>query len=358
MKIFNLADVTREGWYSSIIEAIESCDSIVIYDSDQIDINNYQITDLPTDVVGLFSSGTSGRPKLIFHDIEKLSIRKHHPPSFWGTFYRPDRMAGIQAIMHAWKTDSDLYFFNSNESWDTSSNKDKKAYRNIDFLSGTPSHFRRFDSNILLKCSKLKSITLGGEAVNSIDITNIKFARKNLKINQVYASSEFGAMCSVKDELPGLPLKFFEGSNPRFRISSEGELCVKPFAKAVNLALTKSEFRGYYATGDLVSLMGERVFFDGRKDLKVSVGGNLVSPELIEKRLNALDEVLDCRVLAKKNPILGHLLIAEIVPADSKVKSDVIIEKFDKEPIWSKPHIIKMCEAIPINVSGKINRLV
>ena len=77
--------------------------------------------------------------------------------------------------------------------------------------------------------------------------------------------------------------------------------------------------------------MDERVFFDGRKDLKVSVGGNLVSPELIEKRLNALDEVLDCRVLAKKNPILGHLLVAEIVPADSRVKSDVIIEKFDKE---------------------------
>jgi len=354
----DLTIVPMDDWFFRISTCLTNNESFVIFDSSEVgkDIDVSEFINSNEIRVGIFSSGSTGKPKLLIHSLASLLGFNQSQPANWMTLYRPDRMAGLQAAIHAWKGGGCLYFLSSGTSYKKISGPKKRYLSNINYLSGTPSHFRQIDPELLKRCTSLNAVTLGGESVSQKDIDRIKLIAPQTRVYHVYASSEFGAMCTVKDELAGLPLSFFKGSVPRFRINNDGELCVKPFSVAVSVVNSKTSLRSYFKTGDLGEIQNNRFYFMGRKDSLVSVGGVLTSPESIESALANLSEVKSCRIVVKSNPMLGAILVAEVVPSNDSVTDESILHYFIGEPIWRKPHIIKFCDSIEISVAGKILR--
>lgn len=70
----------------------------------------------------------------------------------------------------------------------------------------------------------------------------------------------------------------------------------------------------WFATGDLVSRdTTGLITFKGRRKSVINSGGNKVFPEEVEAVLRRAPEISEVRVSAEPHPILGHLVIAEVV---------------------------------------------
>ena len=67
------------------------------------------------------------------------------------------------------------------------------------------------------------------------------------------------------------------------------------------------------ATGDLVRLEGDRIFFLGRSAETVNVGGVKVQPLEVENIVNAVPGVELARVFGRDNPIMGQIVAVEMM---------------------------------------------
>ena len=62
-----------------------------------------------------------------------------------------------------------------------------------------------------------------------------------------------------------------------------------------------------------MAIEGERVYFKGRINGAINVGGHKVFPETVESVLLTSPLVTQARVYGKENKILGNIVVADIV---------------------------------------------
>ena len=72
---------------------------------------------------------------------------------------------------------------------------------------------------------------------------------------------------------------------------------------------------GWLITGDLVKVDGNRVYFQGRTDDMLNVGGAKVYPQEVEEFLLSCPGVTEVRVRSIPNAMSGQLLAADVVLA-------------------------------------------
>src|SRR5580698_3661930 len=92
----------------------------------------------------MFTSGTSGTPKMVVHSLAGLvgAIRREPAdPVIWGTFYDIRRYGGLQILLRALLTDASLVITGPGESFDDF--LPRIVARGVTHLTGTPSHWRR-----------------------------------------------------------------------------------------------------------------------------------------------------------------------------------------------------------------------
>ena len=114
---------------------------------------------------------------------------------------------------------------------------------------------------------------------------------------------------------------------------------------------------GWLITGDLVERAGERIFFRGRADDIINVGGAKVRPEEVEDMLRSLAIVKEARVFGRPNPIVGALVCADIVLSEDVTEQDArgAILRFasDRMDRHKVPRILNFVSEMPVNASGK-----
>jgi acyl-coenzyme A synthetase/AMP-(fatty) acid ligase len=71
---------------------------------------------------------------------------------------------------------------------------------------------------------------------------------------------------------------------------------------------------GFVDTGDMVERRSDRYYFVGRRDGTINIGGLKVHPEEVEAVINGHPKVQMSLVRARKNPITGFLLAADVLP--------------------------------------------
>jgi acyl-CoA synthetase (AMP-forming)/AMP-acid ligase II len=167
----------------------------------------------------------------------------------------------------------------------------------------------------------LEQITLGGEASPGDLLEELRSAFPGARISQVYASTEFGSVASVRDGRPGLDAGTLHGdSNPTSNLRvHDGELWVRAGAGMLSYAdasepgdtAADGEWR---RTGDLVEIVDGRVLFRGRTSEVINVGGVKVHPLPVEERISALDAVAAARVFGRANRLTGAIVAVEVVP--------------------------------------------
>ena len=269
----------------------------------------------------LTTSGSTGLPKGVVRTWESLTAAVSAAPkkgrSIWLLTYDFASFAGLQVILHALMNQDQI----------VAAGRDPvKAIKRakITHISGTPSFWRGLLAQISSKdLPALKHITLGGEAIPAELLIRIKKKFPRAAITQIYASTEMGACFYVRDGKPGLPASVLKGrANAVQAKIAGGELYIKS-RRAMKGYAGAGRAAGWFATGDMVRMENNRIFFAGRKSNIINVGGFKVYPYEVEEVLYQVPGILQARVSGEPSGLLGNLVRADIEITPEAREEDV-----------------------------------
>jgi acyl-CoA synthetase (AMP-forming)/AMP-acid ligase II len=286
--------------------------------------------------VTLLTSGTSGEPKGVEHTWESLlgPVRKMScdRPHHWLLAYRASLYAGLQVVLQCYVGHGTLVV--PERGSDPQSIAALLADAQVDMASATPSYWRQ----LLLRADRsalaaipLEQITLGGEAVDQALLDRLRSTFPAARIVQIYATTELGRCFSVSDAREGFPAAYFERQSPEgVELKLEqGELLVRP-AHAMRrydpllAGPTMAAESGWFRTGDLVRIEGDRAYFVGRKTDIINVGGNKVHPLEVEQVVRSVAGVAEARVYARRSSLAGELVACEVLPDEQALPFETL----------------------------------
>lgn len=360
------SQVTDDGilFCHSLLAAIPHCkNGATSSDSNKINMPSRWV---------MTTSGTTGEPKLVSHSFNSLTktakgIGAARPDVIWGMLYDYTRFAGMQVFLQSCLSGSTLVV--PDRSLPLAEQVAYLSKNNANHFSGTPTLWRKVLMLPESKTLKPKHITLGGEIVNQAILNGLESQYSDCRIIHIYASTEAGVGFSVSDKKAGFPKKYISEDKIidgiKLKVSDDGILHIENRAvktKYVGDERMISDTEGWIETGDMLRLDGERYFFLGRESGLINVGGNKVLPEKIEEILLMHPAVIAARAYAKKSPITGELVAAEIVISETakgterEIKRDVKNFSAERLEKFETPAFIKGVDSIELNESGKVKR--
>lgn len=303
-------------------------------------------------IITLFSSGTTGLPKKVFHTIDSLTrmVRtdEHYHSNRWALAYNPTHMAGLQVLFQA--------LYNKNFILNLFGAPIPKAAEAIDKeqvtnISATPTFYRML-MGVGLVFDKVKRVTLGGERSNNDLHLKMKNMFPHAKLNNIYASTELGSLFVSHGEAFTIAKHLAD----KIKIEDDGELLVH-----TSLLPGKTHTSNWYATGDLVEIISTdplEFTIRSRKTEMINIGGYKVNPNEVESVLRQYDSVLNCRVYGKSNSVLGFILCVEIQLENGKELDKRALQLFLASHLqeYKVPRIVKIVDKIDVTRTGKISR--
>jgi len=306
----------------------------------------------------IFTSGTTGRPKSVKQSFENLTRSVKTDVRFknniWGFSYNPTHFAGLQVFFQGFMNKNAFVYL-----FDKSAKElpDLIYENNVSRLSCTPTFCRQFISYISKPLTAVKSITFGGEKFDLGLNRKIKEKFPNAKIRNVYASTEVGSILSAEGECFSIPKRLFDF----VKISPTNELLIHVSLMGETTNMVAAIDKEWYHSGDLVEVFGENKFkFLSRKSEMINVGGYKVNPLEVEDLIRGVEGVSEVVISARKNSVLGNILVANVIKQTDKDKKDLKMEilNYLKENLqeWKIPRLIKFTQEIEKTRTGKINR--
>jgi len=322
----------------------------------------------------LLTSGTTGVPKLVVHSFDSLAgALPRHPasvkPMVWSTFYDIRRYGGLQIYLRAVLSGSPLVLSDAGEP--TRDFLARAGAAGVTHISGTPSHWRRALMSGDTALIAPEYVRLSGEVADQTVLDALRAAYPSARIAHAFASTEAGVAFDVNDGLAGFPADLVGKAGGAIEMKVEdGTLRIRSGRTAARyLGEAASQLAagdGYVDTGDLVELADGRYYFRGRKGGIINVGGLKVYPEEVESVLNADPRVRMSLVKARRNPLTGSLVVAEVVLADSenssdpgtaeKVKSDLLNACRRVLAAHKVPALLRFVPALEMTAAGKLVR--
>ena len=322
----------------------------------------------------LFTSGTTGEPKMVAHSLLGLTgAIKNAPemshPSAWATFYDMRRYGGLQIFLRA--VLGGCSFVMSSTEEPLSDYLERLAEHNVSRISGTPSHWRRVLMNPNASMIRPSYVRLSGEIADQAVLDGLRALYPDAQIVHAFASTEAGVGFEVHDTLEGFPASFLGEREDGVTIAvKNGSLHLKSNRAALGYVSAPrravSDEQGFVDTGDLVELRGNRYHFVGRRDGVINVGGQKVHPEEVEAVINRHSGVRMSLVRPQKSAILGALVVADVVAQDSALQGsgsttealrheirDICIRNLDRHKV---PAIIRFVPSLEMTASGKVAR--
>jgi acyl-coenzyme A synthetase/AMP-(fatty) acid ligase len=321
----------------------------------------------------MLTSGTTGVPKMVVHTLAGLTAafrdRKLDDTVVWGTFYDIRRYGGLQIYLRAVLSGSPLVLSSAGES--PVAFMERAAAAGVTHISGTPSHWRRALMSGEAGVLTPQYVRLSGEVADQAVLDSLRAAYPGARIGHAFASTEAGVAFDVNDGLAGFPAEFVEHSpggiemkvvDHTLRIRS-GRTAARYLGAAPGLLVSDD---GYVDTGDMVELKDGRYHFMGRIGGVINVGGLKVYPEEVESVLNADPRVRMSLVRARRNPITGAVVVADVVlaepagagPADAPdlVKSELLNACRRTLAAHKVPAMLRFVESLEFNAAGKLVR--
>jgi acyl-coenzyme A synthetase/AMP-(fatty) acid ligase len=320
----------------------------------------------------LLTSGTTGRPKLVSHTLRTLSGAIARSASaadcVWSTFYDIRRYGGLQILLRALLGGGSLVLSSPDET--LGEFLGRAAARGITHISGTPSHWRRALMTSSARRIAPRYVRLSGEIADQAILDSLRACYPEAVIAHAFASTEAGVAFEVGDGLAGFPARLIgqNGAVVEMKVE-EGSLRIRSARTATSYLGGEplKQAHGFVDTGDQVERRGDRYYFVGRTDGVVNVGGLKVHPEEVEAVINHHPSVQMSRVKARKNPIMGAVVVAEVVvkaapdDGDSCVGSELLkSEILDACQRALAPHkvpaAIRFVPTIEVTAAGKMAR--
>jgi acyl-CoA synthetase (AMP-forming)/AMP-acid ligase II len=271
----------------------------------------------------LFSSGTSGEPKGMLHDLNALLERYRE--------VRPRADCTVQLLLadHIGGLDSAFRTLFSGSALVVPEARSAVAVGeaieryNVNILPASPTFL-----NLMLlahvtekfDCSSLEVIAYGAEPMSAKLLGRLVEAFPNAAFQQKFGTSETGAI-RIKSQSSDSVYFRIEDSGVEWRLQDQ-ELWLKTSSRVLgylNADESSLEADGWYRTGDLVEeAEGGYLRIIGRRSQLINVGGQKVHPAEVEQVIAEIEGVEACSVYAKPAAVTGSMVACVIVPSSNQ----------------------------------------
>jgi len=310
LKIFN-------GNY--IIDSNQSYDLIKL-DNTSIDNSNKNSS------ITLFSSGTTGKPKMMIQNLanifESHLVPKNQKKLKILIFLLFDHIGGLNTLISSIKRGMCLAISDSRNPDDIIKFLNKAK---INILPTTPT----FINMLLLseefaseKFDSVKLITYGTEKMPPGTLKKINQLLPNTRLLQTFGTSETGI---VKTKSKSSDSLYFKIVDSEYKVI-DNELFLKTKTQINTYeGLNSDSFTkdGWFKTGDIVDMDSDGyIKVISRKNNIINVGGLKVFPNEIEQIIYELDFIIEATIYGKPNAIVGNIVcLKAIVDKGTNVKS-------------------------------------
>ena len=331
---------------------------------------DYEAAGLATEWA-LFTSGTTGAPKMAVHDLAGLTdaIKIDFSvidPIVWATFYDTRRFGGLQMLLRALTGGHTMMMTSPSEPMEDFIAR--LARSGLTHLAGTPSHWRSALRRKAQDGLKPRYVRLSGEIADQSLLDSLARAFPGAAIGHAYASTEAGVGFEVNDGLAGFPIDYLTRRAPVELQVRDGSLRLRS-SRAAHLYLggdarVVADADGFVDSGDLIEQRGDRLYFAGRANGVINVGGLKVHPEEVEAVINQCPAVQISLVKSRSSRITGALVAADVVLTDSDldaeqakaVRQSILDACRSALPAYKVPTSIRFVGDVPLTASGKLDR--
>jgi acyl-coenzyme A synthetase/AMP-(fatty) acid ligase len=317
----------------------------------------------------LLTSGTTGVPKLVLHTLATLAGSMARAGSLghgavWSTFYDMRRYGGLQIFLRAMLCGGSMVLSSAREP--VGDFLARAGARGVTHISGTPSHWRRALMSGAADKIAPRYVRLSGEIADQAVLDHLRAAFPGADIAHAFASTEAGLAFDVGDGFSGFPANYLGRRGEVEMRIVDGSLRIKSGRNALGYlgdgVAPLIDADGFVDTGDVVELNDGRYHFAGRRGGIINIGGQKVHPEEIEAVINRHPEVQMSLVRARKNPITGAIVVADVVPTPGHppleaLKGQILEACRGTLARHKVPALIRFVSAIEVAASGKMARV-
>ena len=276
----------------------------------------------------LFSTGTSGRPKAILHDLTLFLKRFETPRPAVRTinFLLFDHVGGINTLLHT--------LFNKGvvvapEARTVDSVLNTCGKYEVEVLPTTPTFLRIMlmsgaVPNKVPSC--LRIITYGTERMNQVTLDELCQLLPNVDFRQTFGMSELGIV-RVKSEARNSLFMKVGGEGVETRVVNN-VLQIRSECRMLGYLNAPSPFdsEGWYDTKDLVEKKNGLYKIVGRMSDVINVGGLKFMASEIERVALEFPNVCLTKAYPRQNPITGQHVELVVQPnAESYVDKEVLM---------------------------------
>ena len=170
---------------------------------------------------------------------------------------------------------------------------------------------------------------------------------------------------SIGMPLPGVEVRIVDEMGQALTAGQTGELWLRSECTTLGYHRrpeeTAKRFKdgGWFATGDLVMADEEGwLFFRGRADDMMSVGGENVYPAEVEALLAQHPNVRDVCVVPMPHEIKGEVPVSFVVLHEGCELGETELRDFflERGPAFAHPRRIAILSAMPLSATGKVDR--
>jgi len=279
-----------------------------------------QLRDADTAGLVVFSSGSTGEPKGIVHDIELLLSKFRLPRHRFRTinFLLFDHIGGVNTMFY---TLANLGCTIVPKNRSVGAVCEAIERHSVELLPTSPS----FLNLLLLEAgaenydlSSLQVVTYGTEVMSDRTLAAAVKVLPHVRFQQTYGLSEVGILRSKSQSNESLMVKI-GGEGYETKVV-EDRLFIRAKTSMLGYLNAPDPFDadGWLDTGDSVIVEGEYFRILGRESDIVNVGGQKVYPAEVEKVLADLPGVIEAVVSGEE-----HLLLGQVVVATLQMSEDV-----------------------------------
>lgn len=300
--------------------------------------------------IWLTTSGTTGRPKRVAHDLASLTtVTSSQPSRTWLLPYSPGTYAWWQLVTLSLAHAEQHLVAVDPEGMDDWPRLAMGA--GVTAVSATPTFWRQAlyrDPDSVTRLP-LDQVTLGGEPVDQAILDQLTAAFPKARVSWIYASSEAGAAIAVHDGREGFPAGWLgrdTPDHPRLQVEGEELLIASPHHA--------EGYAGLIHTGDRAVVREGRVLIPGRlQSDEINVGGSKIAASRVKAVLLAHPSVAWCAVRGRRAPIVGTIVTADVVTRHET--SDQALNQWCAQhlPDYAVPRRVRFLDEIPIKESLK-----
>lgn len=288
----------------------------------------------------LFSTGTTGRPKAILHDLTLFLKRFETPRPTLRTinFLLFDHIGGINTLLHT--------LFNKGvviapESRTVDSILETCAKYNVEVLPTTPTFLRMMLMSGAVPSKVpdcLKVITYGTERMDQPTLDELCALLPNVDFRQTFGMSELGIV-RVKSEARNSLYMKVGGEGVETRVV-DGVLQIRSSSRMLGYLNAPSPFdaEGWYDTKDVVEVKDQYYKVTGRVSDVINVGGLKFMASEVERVALQFPHVSLVKATPKPNPITGQHVELLVQATSEGAVDKVALMDFLKDRL--QPHMV------------------